>query len=90
MDLLLEAVGVDVVLQAGTAEELLARLPTVNPDIVVLDIRMPPTFVDEGLVAALEMRSRYPQIGVLVLSTYTDTTVAIRLLEHSRAGSATC
>jgi DNA-binding NarL/FixJ family response regulator len=81
--LLLAAVGVDVVLQAASADELLARLPAVGADIVVIDIRMPPTFEDEGLVAALDIRTRHPQLGILVLSTYTDTTVAMRLLEHA-------
>jgi DNA-binding NarL/FixJ family response regulator len=79
---LLTSAGVEVVLGARTGEELLARLPTMAaPDVAVLDIRMPPTFTDEGLATAIAVRERFRGIGVLVLSTYAETAYAARLLE---------
>jgi DNA-binding NarL/FixJ family response regulator len=79
--LLLEGAGLEVVLAAGTAAELIVRLPTDPlPDAVVLDIRMPPTFTDEGLIAAEELKRRHPGLGVLVLSAYDETVYAARLL----------
>ena len=72
--------GVDVVAQVGDASTLLHTVATLMPDVVVVDIRMPPSFTDEGLVAALEIRKRYPDIGVLVLSQYIETHYAMQLL----------
>lgn len=84
---LLTSAGVTVELQARTGHELLARLPkTALVDVALLDIRMPPTFTDEGLVAALAVRERHPDIGVLVLSTYAETAYAARLLESGTGG----
>jgi serine/threonine-protein kinase len=79
---LLEGAGVDVVAQVGDADELLRQIPRLQPDIAVMDIRMPPTHTDEGLVAAARIRADYPQIGVLVLSQYLEASYALRLLEH--------
>jgi DNA-binding NarL/FixJ family response regulator len=79
--LLLADVGVEVVDQVRDAAQLQAALPTSLPDTVILDIRMPPTFSDEGLTAAAELRRDYPDLGILVLSTYAETMYAIRLLE---------
>ncbi len=80
--MLLQVVDIEVAFEARSADELMARLPTHDVDVVVLDIRMPPTFTDEGLVAAERIRERHPQVGILVLSTYTDTSCAVRLLQE--------
>jgi CheY-like chemotaxis protein len=86
LTLLLGDVGVEVVDQARDAAQLYAALPASvlpasAPDAVILDIRMPPTFTDEGLTAAADLRRDHAQLGILVLSTYAETTYAIRLLE---------
>ncbi len=72
--------GFEVVGQAGDARSLLAVIRADPPDVAVLDIRMPPTFTTEGLVAALELRSAMPTIGVLVLSQYVDTHHVMELI----------
>jgi DNA-binding NarL/FixJ family response regulator len=81
LTLLLADVGVQVVAQALDTAQLYAALPASTPDAVILDIRMPPTFTDEGLTAAADLRRDCPHLGILVLSTYAETTYAIRLLE---------
>jgi DNA-binding NarL/FixJ family response regulator len=68
----------------GTA--LVAAVARHHPDVVVADIRMPPTHTDEGLRAAIELRNRHPGTGVLVLSQYIETRYAARLLEGNAAG----
>jgi DNA-binding NarL/FixJ family response regulator len=84
---LLVTSGVEIVLDARNGDELLARLaPADPPDVAVLDIRMPPTFTDEGLACALAIRHRFPGTGVLVLSTYAETAYAARLLEEAAGG----
>jgi DNA-binding NarL/FixJ family response regulator len=77
--------GFKVIGQAATLPELLRLVATDPPDIVVLDIRMPPTHRDEGLQAAEEIRARHPSVGLLVLSHYAETSYAVRLLELSSA-----
>lgn len=80
---LLAEAGVDVVGQAGDATGLLRDVGLTHPDVAVVDIRMPPTHTDEGLVAAQRIRSSYPDTGVLVLSQYVEPSYALRLLaEH--------
>ena len=79
---LLTDAGLQVVGQVGTAEELLAGVAADRPDVVVVDIRMPPTFTDEGLRAAREIRAAHPEVGVLVLSQHVDSVYAMGLLEH--------
>src|SRR5439155_18511357 len=79
--LLIEA-GFDVVGKAGTGEELMRLVDLGRPDVVLVDIKMPPTHTDEGLVAAQEIRRAYPEIGVLVLSHYLESSYAMRLLEQ--------
>ncbi|MBT3164500.1 response regulator transcription factor [Streptomyces sp. Vc74B-19] len=72
--------GHDVLGAYGDADALLARLPSQRPDVVVLDIRMPPTHTDEGLRAALSVRERWPAVGVLVLSQHIERNYAAKLL----------
>jgi DNA-binding NarL/FixJ family response regulator len=79
--LLLADVGVEVVDEVRDTTQLNAQLPVSAPDAVILDIRMPPTFTDEGLTAASHLRRDHPDLGILVLSTYAETAYAIRLLE---------
>ena len=79
--LLVEA-GHEVTGKAGTAGELLRRVELTRPDVAIVDIRMPPTHTDEGLVAAQEIRRLYPATGVLVLSHYVESHYAMRLLEE--------
>jgi DNA-binding NarL/FixJ family response regulator len=71
----------DVVAKVSSPDELLRQVETDPPDVAVVDIRMPPTHTDEGLVAAETIRRRWPQVGILVLSQYTETEYALRLLE---------
>jgi DNA-binding NarL/FixJ family response regulator len=80
--------GIEVVAQVGAADELLAAVAEVRPDVAVVDIRMPPTWNDEGLAVAEEIRRRFPQVGVLLLSQYIEAEYALRLLEggSSRIG----
>jgi DNA-binding NarL/FixJ family response regulator len=73
--------GVEVVDLAANANEALGKVAEHRPDAVILDIRMPPTFTDEGIEAALAIRKRHEDVGVLVLSQYVESAWAIRLLE---------
>ncbi|MFE6720672.1 response regulator [Streptomyces albidoflavus] len=72
--------GHEVLAAVGTAESLLSEVAADPPDVVVTDIRMPPTHTDEGVRAAVEIRRRHPQVGVLVLSQYLERTYAAQLL----------
>ena len=74
--------GLEVVAQAGDAETLLAQVAHHRPDVAIVDIRMPPTNTDEGLVAADQIRSQWPEVGVLLLSQHLDSGYAFRLLER--------
>ncbi|MEV0952970.1 response regulator transcription factor [Promicromonospora sp. NPDC050249] len=64
--------GHDVVAAYGSAEGLMKRLEAERPDVVVLDVRMPPTHTDEGVRAAVQIRKRWPEVGILVLSQYVE------------------
>ena len=79
---LLAEVGVEVVGMAGDAPELLRQVELDRPDVAIVDIKMPPTHTDEGLVAALTIREQHPSIGVLVLSHYLESRYAMRLFER--------
>jgi DNA-binding NarL/FixJ family response regulator len=79
---LLADAGVDVTAKVGTPEELLRKVELTRPDVAIVDIRMPPTHTDEGLVAAHEIRRTHPSVGVLVLSHYLESHYAMRLLEE--------
>jgi len=83
---LLSDEGFDVVAQCGDADELLREVHDHEPDVVIVDIRLPPTHNDEGLRAALEIRASHPAIGVLVLSQYVELGLAMKLLADSAAG----
>jgi DNA-binding NarL/FixJ family response regulator len=78
---LLADVGIDTAATVGTADALLTAVARTRPDVVLVDIRMPPGHRDEGLVAAREIRATHPETGVLVLSHYVESTYALRLLE---------
>jgi serine/threonine-protein kinase len=84
---LLTEAGIDVVGTAATADELLRRVELTRPDAAIVDIRMPPTSTDEGLVAAQEIRRLHPAVGVLILSHYVESRYAMRLLEEHPEGS---
>ena len=79
---LLADAGVDVAGKAESAPELIRRVELTRPDVAIVDIKMPPTHTDEGLVAAHEIRSSHPAVGVLVLSHYLESHYAMRLLEE--------
>ena len=79
---LLRDADVDVVAEAENAEELLRHVRLGRPDAAIVDIRMPPTHTDEGLVAAQQIRAEHPDVGVLVLSQYVEPSYAMRLLEE--------
>ena len=78
--------GHEVVAAVGDADALLEAVAQHDPDVAVIDIRMPPTHTDEGLRAAIELRREHPGTGVLVLSQYIETRYAARLLEGNAAG----
>jgi DNA-binding NarL/FixJ family response regulator len=83
---LLRDADVDVVAEAENAEELLRNVRLARPDAAIVDIRMPPTHTDEGLVAAQQIRAEHPDVGVLVLSQYVEPRYAMRLLEDHPEG----
>ena len=78
---LLSDAGIDVVAQTRDADGLIRAVTSKQPDIAIIDIRMPPTHTDEGLVAAKQIRNDHPQVGVLVLSQYIEPSYAMRLIE---------
>jgi DNA-binding NarL/FixJ family response regulator len=75
--------GFAVAAQAGDADELHAAVERETPDVVVTDIRMPPTNTNEGLLAAQRIRAEHPGVGVLVLSQYVETRQAVKLLQNA-------
>ena len=79
---LLAEAGFEVVDTAKDADELLRRVASAQPDVAIVDIKMPPTHTDEGLVAADAIRASHPAVGVLVLSQYLESRYAVRLLEQ--------
>jgi len=83
---LLADAGFDVVGQFGNADDLLTRVRSDPPDVVIVDIRLPPTHSDEGLRAALYVREQHPSVGVLVLSQYVEVGLAMTLLSDSAEG----
>jgi len=83
---LLEDAGFEIVAQLGDALGLLTSVEAHTPDVVVVDVRMPPTHTTEGLEAALDIKAGHPAVGVLVLSQHLETRYAMRLLGDGRGG----
>ena len=83
---LLSDKGFEIVGQSGTADDLLLKVRSYSPDIAIVDIKMPPTHTDEGLRAAKEIRERYPDTAVLVLSQYVEEGYALELLQDNAEG----
>jgi DNA-binding NarL/FixJ family response regulator len=83
---LLDSAGFDVVDACGDAESFLRSVTQHRPDVVVVDVRMPPTFTDEGVRAALVVREQYPDTAVLVLSQYVEENYATELVAGSTRG----
>lgn len=83
---LLAEQGVEVVGQATDGPSTLARVAELSPDAAIVDIRMPPTHSTEGIAAAKEIRARHPEVAVLVLSQFTQTSYAIDLISESPMG----
>jgi DNA-binding NarL/FixJ family response regulator len=83
---LLDDAGIDVVAQSADADDLLLKVRSYSPDVAIVDIRLPPTHNDEGLRAALEIRSKHPEVAVLVLSQYVELGLALTLLADSAEG----
>jgi DNA-binding NarL/FixJ family response regulator len=73
--------GVEIAAQVGTPDELLTAVSELQPDVAVVDIRMPPTWSDEGLAVAEQIRRHFPEVGVLILSQYVEAEYALRLLQ---------
>ena len=84
--LLLRSLGAEVTASVASGTELLTAVRDNPPDVVMLDIRMPPTFSDEGIRTAQAIRGLHPDTGILVLSTYAETSYASQLLETVRSG----
>jgi DNA-binding NarL/FixJ family response regulator len=83
---LLQQAGFHVIGQAGDAIKLLHLIRSDPPDVTIVDIRMPPSYTDEGLRAAHEIRAGHPNVGVLVLSQYVDTGYAVKLISQGSGG----
>ena len=83
---ILDEAGMDVVAQCDDADDLLLKVRSYSPDVAIVDIRLPPTHNDEGLQAALEIRSKHPEVAVLVLSQYVELGLALKLLADSAEG----
>lgn len=78
--------GLEVVGSYGDGDSLLAGLPTLRPDLAVLDVRMPPTFRDEGVRTAIQARAMMPALGILLLSQYVEVVYAQELLSSGNGG----
>lgn len=83
---LLEHAGHEVVAALSDAEHLVSSVETLSPDLCILDVRMPPTFTDEGIRAALDLRTRTPQLPILVLSQYVEERYASDLIAAPGGG----
>ena len=86
LGLLLNASGARVAASVPNGAELITAVKADPPDAVIVDIRMPPSYTDEGIQAAYELRGLYPELGILVLSTYAEISYAARLLETVSTG----
>ena len=88
--LLTEATDLELVALVGDADALLEAVDQLRPDAVLTDIRMPPTWTNEGIEAARRIRREHPGVGVVVLSQYVEDRYAAELLGTARAASAIC
>lgn len=86
LERLLTEAGIQVLAKVGNPRDLLREVRLTRPDVAIVDIKMPPTHSDEGLIAAAQIRSAHPQTSVLVLSHYLDSRYAIRLIEQHPSG----
>jgi len=77
---ILTGAGLDVVAQAGDADELLRRTLACRPDVAIVDVQMPPRREDDGLLAAIELRRQLPQLGLLILSQHCEPEFATQLI----------
>jgi len=84
---LLTDAGMEVVSSCQTVSDLMHTVRASAPDVAIVDIRLPPSFQDEGLRAALEIRAKHPSVGVLVLSQYLEIGLAMKLLADSTDGA---
>jgi DNA-binding NarL/FixJ family response regulator len=83
---LLEGAGFEIVGKSSTADDLLLKVRSYRPDVAIVDIRMPPSHTDEGLVAAKTIREQHPDVGVLVLSQYVEPSYAMELIADDAEG----
>jgi len=83
---LLRRAGFEIVGEAATGEELVSVVATQSPDLALIDVRMPPTHTEEGLIAARAVRERYPQVGIVILSQHVEAGIAMRLLAEEPVG----
>jgi DNA-binding NarL/FixJ family response regulator len=83
---LLAEAGLEVMAQAGNADDLLRKVLAYRPDVAIVDVQMPPHRGDDGLVAAMELRRRQPALGVLVLSQFNEESYALDLIGDSPEG----
>jgi DNA-binding NarL/FixJ family response regulator len=83
---LLREAGFDVVAECSTVDDLLLKVQSLSPDVAIIDIRMPPTFSDEGLQAAQQIRARHAGVGLLLLSQYIELGLAMKLLSDDAEG----
>ncbi len=81
---------IDVVASVDNPTDLIEAVERERPEIAILDIRLPPTFRDEGLRAAIELRQSAPETSILVVSQYVERSYAAELLADGRGASATC
>lgn len=83
---LISDLGFSLAFAVGSVEALHSRIETHPADVVIVDVRMPPTFTNEGVVAARELKARHPHVGVLVLSQYVESAQATHLLGDDARG----
>lgn len=86
LERLLVDAGHEIVGSLGTAEELVSLAAQVRPDLALVDVRMPPTFTDEGIRAALVLRDQFPDVAILVLSQYVEERYASELIATTTRG----
>jgi DNA-binding NarL/FixJ family response regulator len=83
---LLRSAGCEIVAEAASGDELVRAVAEHAPEVAVVDVRMPPTYTDEGLRAAHEIRARHPGVGIVILSQQVEAGIAMRLLAETPAG----